>query len=236
MRVLRCIATVILIPFGFQLFGQSLINDTLFFYQDSLYGSRQSIFIDHNKNNKFYLKIGTFSFGDFDNQSYDYSINYFKDNNIVLKKRKIKGIASKWVILQQYKGNFYLYHPCDFLFHYRVSITDTTFIDWTGEGPVANKIIHFKRIDSKTFDFELSGIYDQNQKLRIHIIDNKKGIAIFEKIFDGRANIRYLMADADKIRNIPIFVNNCEYEKQLEQEFDAPDYDKLLKIKEGKNF
>lgn len=67
MRVLRCIATVILIPFVFQLFGQSLINDTLFFYQDFLYGSRQSIFIDHNKNNKFYLKIGTFSFGDFDN-------------------------------------------------------------------------------------------------------------------------------------------------------------------------
>ncbi len=71
MKSLRYIQTAILILVKFQLFGQSLVTDTLFLYQDSLHGSRQSIFIDHNKNNKFYHKIGNFNFGHFDNQSYE---------------------------------------------------------------------------------------------------------------------------------------------------------------------
>lgn len=230
MRALRYIQTMILILIGFQLFGQSIMTDTIFFHQDSVLGSRQSIFIDYDKNNKFYDRISIFSFGRFDNQSYDYSTKYLNDNDLKLTKRIINEPATKWIPLEQYKGEFYVYHPCDFLFHYRVSINDTTFIDWTGEGPVANKIVDYNRIDNKTFEFVLSGIYNQNCKLIIHIIDSKNGIAVFEKVLADRENVRYLMIDADKIRNVPIIVNNCEFEKQSELQFDEPDYDKLLRM------
>ena len=84
MRALRYIQTMILILIGFQLFGQSIMTDTIFFHQDSVLGSRQSIFIDYDTNNIFYDRISIFSFGRFDNQSYDYSIKYLNDNDLIL--------------------------------------------------------------------------------------------------------------------------------------------------------
>jgi hypothetical protein len=230
MRVLRYIQTAILVVIGTQFFGQSKIIDKEFLFKDSLLGSKQSIFIDYDKGNKYYNRISNFSFDSFDKQIYNSSINYYKDNNIALTKRQVNGIAKKWITLKQYKENFYVYHPCDFIAHYRVAINDTTFVDWTGEGPVAIKIIDFKRIDNKIFEFTLSGVYDQDHKLKIHIIDNKNGIAIFEKVLADGESIRYLMIDADKIRNLPIIVNKCEVHKQSELKFGEPDYDKLLKM------
>jgi hypothetical protein len=129
---------------------------------------------------------------------------------------------TNWVTLKQHKGQYYAYHPCDFLFHFRQSINDTTFIDWTGEGPVANKILEQKKIDSKTYEFILTGIYDQDRILIIHILDKKKGIAIFEEKRGKDRNV-YLMIADDKIKSVPIIVNHCPTQKQTELEFDAID-------------
>jgi hypothetical protein len=55
-----------------------------------------------------------------------------------------------------------------------------------GEGPVANKINEYRKIDQNTFAFILTGVYNNNSELIIHIIDQERGIAIFEKSSQGQ--------------------------------------------------
>jgi hypothetical protein len=124
----------------FQLFGQNIAKDTTFIFKDTVDGELQTIFIDNNKESTFYDRIANFNFLHFDNDSYKYSTDYFKEQNITLTKVKPVITWTNWVTLEQYKGKYYAYHPCDFLFHFRQSVNDTTFIDWTGEGPVANNV------------------------------------------------------------------------------------------------
>lgn len=225
MRV-KNIITVIIIVLSIPAFGQV---DTIFIQKDSLLGTAQSIFFENNSNSKFYDNINYWNFLTFDNESYKYSMDFLKENNLKLIKKKTVIPQTKWITLKQYKGAFYVYHPCDFYSHYRISINDTTFIDWTGEGPEANKIITQKKIDDKTYEFQLSGITNKNRKLIIHIIDNKKGIAVFEETSDNsKERYYYLMVASDKIKNVPLIVNNCETYKQIELRFDKPNFSELL--------
>ena len=229
MKTLRNILTIITIGLTFPAFGQA---DTVFIQKDSLLGTAQSIFFDNNKNSNFYDKISYWEFLLFDEDSYKWSMNFLKENNLTLTKRTPVISQTKWVTLKQYKGTFFAYHPCDFYSHYRISINDTTFIDWTGEGPIANKIIDQKEIDNKTYEFKLRGIVSEDRKLIIHIIDNKKGIAVFEETnSETDQHYYYLMIASDKIREVPLIVNNCETQKQLELYFDRPNYSELLKGK-----
>ena len=207
--------------------------DTIFIQKDSLLGTAQSIFFENNPNSKFYDYINYWSFlKTYDDESYKYTLDYLRENNLTLIKKTPVIPQTKWVKLIQYKGTFYAYSPCDFYSHYKISINDTTFLDWTGEGPEANKIINQKKIDDKTYEFQLSGIAKKNRKLIIHIIDNKKGIAVFEETSDN-SNERYyyLMVASDKIKTVPLIVNNCETYKQNELCFDKPNFSELLKNK-----
>ena len=55
--------------------------------------------------------------------------------------------------------------------------------------------------------------------------------AIFEEIKNGADKNYYLMISADKIKSVPLIVNNCETQKQLELQFEEPNYIELLKTK-----
>jgi len=227
MTILRNILIVIIIVLTFPAFGQA---DSIFIQKDSLLGTTQSIFFDNNRNSKFYDKINYWGFLNFDNQSYQNSMDFLKENKLILTKKTPVISQTKWVTLKQYKGKFYAYHPCDFYSHFRISINDTTFIDWTGEGPEASKIVAQKKIDDKTYEFQLTGIAKKGRKLIIHIIDSKKGIAVFEETNDeADKSYYYLMVASDKIRTVPLIVNNCETEKQWELDFDEPNFSELLK-------
>lgn len=216
----------------------TIINDTLFLEREKSVVYYHALFIDKNKSSKFYDEISCFGNGtmeDYEEEFYNSSLKYLKANNIILKRKIINELPSKWIIIYQYKGKFYTYCPSDFMYHYKINITDTAFIDYMVEGPVANKIIDFTKIDDSTFRFHLTGLCKQNRELVIHIIDSKNGIAVFEDKYintfggekeeDARTT---LMIDVNKIRNFPIIVNYCEQSKQNEFEFDKPDYKKLI--------
>ena len=228
MTTVRTIITVLTTVLTLQLFGQSVVKDTTFLFKKTVDGELQTIFIDNNKDSKAYNKICRFTFQHFDNESYKYSTDYLRENKLTLSKVKPVIPWSNWVTLKQYKNKFYAYHPCDFLFHFRQSVNDTTFIDWTGEGPEASKIIEQKKIDDKTYEFKLTGISAQDRKIAIHIIDTKKGIAVFEQTTNGTDKRYYLMIAADKIKSVPIIVNHCPTQKQTEQDFDKTDFKTLL--------
>jgi hypothetical protein len=216
-------------------FGQQSKLDTIFIRKDSLKGVSQSIFIETNKNSKFYENITSFKFGMFDKESYDNSLDYLKKNKIKLKNQKTVISSKRWVTLKKYNGQFYAYYPCDFYSYFKVSINDTTYIDWTGEGPVANKIKSQRKINDTTFEIKVTGIYEQDRTITIHIIDKTKGIAVFTETTAQNGKNHFLMIMADKIKTVPFIVNNCETSKQSELKFEEPNFDKLIKQKRKAN-
>lgn len=211
--------------------GQISVKDTTFLFKDTVDGQPQYIFIDTNLSSKFYKNIAGFGFGEDENKSYESSLQHLKDRRQKLIRRKPLIHNTEWVELKQYKSKFYVYYPCDFYNYYAHSINDTTFIDWTGEGPIANKIVAAKLINQKTFAFNLTGQESVKRNLIIHITDTVKGIAVFERIDKGKQKKYYLMIAADKIKAVPIIVNYCPYQKQSELSFEKPDFEKLLSSK-----
>jgi len=211
-------------------FGQSNQTDTTFLLRTNSDGIYHAIFIDPTKASKLYDRISNFTFYNFDQESYDNSLNDLKSNHISLTRKVITQVPKKWIPLYQYRNKFYVYYPCDFYFHFKVSITDTSFIDYTGEGPVANKINDFKKINDTTFKFNLTGI-EPNRNLIIHIIEKENDIAVFEENSQEKNKRYYLMISSDNVKNVPMIVNYCPTRKEMEFEFDKPNYSKLLEAK-----
>jgi hypothetical protein len=201
-------------------FSQKLKSDTVFIFKDSVKGYSQSIFLEKNKNSKFYNAITSFEFDLQDKKSYALSINFLRERKLKLKKQKPILPSTKWIVLKQYKGKFYAYHPCDFYTFYKVSINDTTYIDWTGEGPIANKILSQKKINDSTFELKTYGVNALEKKIKIRLINKELGIAVFEEIENVVFSNTYLMIMADKIKMIPFIVNNCGSYKQKELKFE----------------
>lgn len=172
-----------------------------------------AVFFDSDSASPFYRNIASFDFHEFDGQSYENSLRFLLERKQGLLKGKPVIPIRNWVVLKKYKGIYCAYYPSDFYTHFRQSINDSTFIDWTGEGPVANKISAQRRIDSTTYEFKLTGVEIPERLLTIRIINPEKGIAIFET-HRGNSDPEYrLMIDADKITRVPVLVNygTCKY-------------------------
>ncbi len=220
---------------GFKYDSSFTLNDTLFIFRDSVEGTAQSIFFDNNRNSHFYNDINGWSFQANDLESYTASINYLKEKNLKLNKKKPIIPYTKWITLKRYKGVFYAYHVCDYYHHYQASINDSTYIDWTGEGRDANQIVGQKKIDDQTYEYQLNGVVYHERKIHIHLIDKERGIALFEEVDpEFNENNFYYMIASEKIRSVPIIVNNCETSKQFELGFDNISQQEVNKIKEMK--
>ncbi len=204
-------------------------NDTLFIQKDSILGTQQSIFFDENKNSEAYGKISLFEMDEFDSEMYSNSLFQLHEDRISLKKERPKIPVIKWVSLYKYQGKYYLYKPCDLGSNYKVSINDSTLIDWTMEGPIANQINGQSQSAPNVYQFQLNG--DRFPPLTIYVIDSSRGIAVFQKESLDHSKNYVLMLDAKKINGFPIIVNNCIQHKQMELKFDNIDFEQILKTK-----
>jgi len=170
---------LILVTLLFPLIGFSQPKDTLFIQKDSIYGTSQSIYIAKNKSSQLYNRLLDLNFGEFDSESYSMSLSYLKEKNLILHKSTPVISETQWIPLVQYNKKLFVYYPCDFYSFYKISINDSTFIDWTGEGPIANQIFFQKKLNKKTYEFELISICGPTRKLTIHMIDQKKRNSYF---------------------------------------------------------
>lgn len=204
-----------------------LINDTLFIKKDSIY----SIFIDTSKKSDYYERLADFSMEDYEKDSYEKSLKYLKAKNTGLTKQNLDKVPRKWRDLYQYNGEYYIYYPCDLCSNYRISITDTAFVEYMCDGAIANKIQEYKNLDDSTFHFRTTAYFGSDDRLlTIYLIDSVKGIAVFQTEYLISGYSRYdLMIDVEKIREFPVIVNKCDYTKVLEMNFQYPDLKKLIK-------
>ncbi|MCF8407947.1 MAG: hypothetical protein K9G36_03145 [Crocinitomicaceae bacterium] len=219
---------LILVTLLFPLIGFSQPNDTLFIQKDSIYGTYQSIYIAKNNSSQLYIRLLDLNFGEFDSESYSMSLSYLKEENLILKKNTPVIPETHWIPLVQYNKKLFAYYPCDFYSFYKVSINDSTFIEWTGEGPIANQIMNQKKGKKNTFEFDLCSMYGPIKTVIIHIINPKKGIAVFETVSSNKERYYSLMIAASKINRVPLIVNQCDFQKQRELNFEEPDFNKIL--------
>jgi hypothetical protein len=211
-------------------YAQTAKKDTVFLLKEKRGNGYHTIFIDRDPRSEFYKPIADFRFTDDQERTYAHYLEYFKGQR--LPRFTNRKFPRKWILIHQYKNKFYAYYPSDFINHYQVRITDSTYIDYLGgEGPVANKIKSFSMVDSSTYCFRLTGELEQDRNLTVHIVDPQRGIAVFEEKVTGQKQRYFLMVAANKVRGLPVIVNYCRVQKEEEYDFKKPDYKKLLEMK-----
>ena len=215
-------------------FAQFNQNDTLFFVRDKTDSYYHRIFIDTNKESVFYSYIADFTIVNFDIDSYKSSLAYLYANKLFPRKNRVKDLPEEWVELEIYKGKTYVYSPADFYTHYKVKLTDSVWIDWTGEGPEATYIQSVTEGNSLTWQFVLKSQSYPQSEVTVQYIDKTKGIALFQRKYFNRSSkkieVKYqLMVDVKKMKGIPLLVNTCDNLKQDELEFDKIDYARMFK-------
>lgn len=222
-KTIRFATLLMILGISSQLFGQNKDSDRIYIKKDTINGVLHSIFIDNNKESIYYDAISNFEFDKYDEESYQYSLDNLKKQNLTIKKVPPIIPWKKWVPVYQYKGNLYVYHPCDFMFDFRVSLNDSTFIFWTGEGPIAKVIESQRKVDSLTYEFILN---KSSSKFIIHILDKENHLAYFEDVFIPENG--ELMIPIENMRSLPIIVNDCTVQKQLEFNFEDLDFEALM--------
>ncbi len=196
-----------------------LNGDTLF--ADTL-RTRIYIYIDPSRSSRYYNAICDFSVDKEEFRSY-YAVPS--------KKKKVPNdLPREWIPLYLYNGDYYLYAPCEWVID-KYKITDSVLISYgwmDGDyGFSYEKIIRH----SDSF-YSIDGIEDKPfaawSAIAIYIIDNQQGLAVFEYKYEDRTSRYGLKVRADKARQFPIIIHDCKW-KQLEYEFEEPDYEALLK-------
>jgi len=219
---------ILILSIGFNSCINSVKNNEYILLEEKLNGEYHTIFIDTSKNSKYYDQIANFSFNNFDQESYNKTLEYFKAHDLKLNKINIDSLPREWVALKRYKGKYYTYRPSDFIYHQKMKITDSTVIEYI-EGAISNKIISYELKNNKVFDLRLTGIHKIKRELIIQIIDKENGIAVFIDSENNKDKEYYLMIAADKIKNFPIIVNLCETGKQDKfEKFDSIDFKQLI--------
>jgi hypothetical protein len=103
-----------------------------------------------------------------------------------------------------------------------VSISDSLYVNHTGTEPLVYAITAYKQYGRNTFGFNLFGGYGSSSVITIHIVDRKKGIAIFEE-GQGEAVQYFPMIDISKMCRMPLMVNDCVGD--MPEEYNFPDVD-----------
>lgn len=209
-----------------QLFGQDttfiLKNRTKYFYH--------AIFFEPNKDSKYYRYVADFNFNEFDKRDYEGAVQKLKKNNPApFPSYNFGKLPRQWCLLFSHKGQLCIYSPSDYISNYQAAISDSTFIDYYGDGIMASRMQSFKQKNNKTYHFKLVNPSKNEKTLIIHWVDPLKGIAIFETP-DKESPYRFrLMVQADKVKNFPLIVNYCDKQKQEEFDgFDKIDFKKWL--------
>jgi hypothetical protein len=173
-----------------------------------------------------------FTFNRIDSATYSQWLNYLHEKDKTPpQKQIINGIPRKWCPLYIYQGKYYIF-PSPDGFGYDlgcVQISDSTYIEYGGEGPYPYRINAFEKTDSSKFKINISKFDTTQIIIDIYIIDREKGIAFF-----GNESNGILMVNADNIKLFPIIVDESDNrifypDGGYPIRFDKPDVDVLLK-------
>jgi hypothetical protein len=183
-------------------------SDTIFLLREK----GHTIYLEPNKNSFNYVSLSNFSHMELKNETF-----------------QILGLQSKWIPLYSYKSKYYLYLPCDLGTGSRISFSNNriSFEEFEIYSFAIDSKI--KKIDDTYYRFTYKDFEKKSVCLEIHIIDSKKGIALFKFISENRKISYRLMVSSENLKEFPLIVNNCISNRTKEVRFDEINFEKMLK-------
>jgi hypothetical protein len=199
------------------------LHDTLFFIKNTY----QQVFIDPDKSGKNHQKLIDLQWNTKTYAQWEVQRAKIREQDPnVLKKHVLKRLPRHWLPLEQYKGQLYLYKPCDNLFRHWVTIEQDAVIFLGGEAPEWYPIQGVQKFSPDLYELLLDSRFGEPpyRRIKIHL---KGDMAIFECIRETYASW-YLMCDAEKVLRFPLIINDCPERKAVELNFEDPDFKKIL--------
>jgi len=208
-----------------QCLGQAKKDSSIIFREHLTGGAYNVVFIESNKESRFYKKILNIP----SMVPHTETISLVRDTfAIPIKRFGLKLIAKEWYPLYLYKNKYYLYFPSDPGETKWIKITDSIISELHFDPGVVESIITEVNKNKEVIDIVFINRVEGRTRLKVHVIDSKNEIAVFEKV-DSAQSIFTLMVAVDKIKQHPILVNYCIDSRVNEWNFDKIDFKKILR-------
>lgn len=213
------------------LFAQKTKPDTNFIVREFDRGSYHAVFIEKDTASAYYDHLRDFSWNKFDSASYENSLKWiFKDQLLKMTHHPHVIIRGNWSQLFEYHGSYYLYAPSDWGNLCRVSINDSTFIQYNMDGPYASLITGCWGRAPKSLDLDLAGATTVLDYVRVHNINHIAGTALFEyHSRNGTSRFEFMVSD-DRANYFPVVVNYSHDRKMAEFAFDTLNVKKVFDL------
>ena len=203
-----------LLLFAIQLVAAQNVSDTVFLVNNNQVPKDGRVYIDPNKMSKFYKRI----------------IDFPKHSR-VKKEDELSNrfLPSKWVPVYLYNNQYFVYLPCDTGPNYRMLVSKKSIFMFGMEAYECTINISLKKINDKHFKLGYIDIqYKNTTFLDVYVIDKQRGLAVFRWSNKKTRDEYQLMVEADKIAQFQIIVNECNYSKTKEFDFDKIDFRQIL--------
>lgn len=165
------------------------------------------IFIDHNRRSKFYEPLLNFALNTSAQEQYDDFLKKQQDKTPVSLP---PDLPRQWVAVHEYQNDYCAYYPSDFGNQYRVLLKETAFIGFQMDGPELYRLASVERPDRSHWVLRCSS----GENIRLERIAPRSPVWRWK--FSDRT---YFMTPAETLRTLPLVVNYCKEQKQMEFDF-----------------
>jgi hypothetical protein len=213
---------------------EAQLTDTVFIERDTTQDYYHAVYIEKDRLAKTYKALQNFKYDHNDSIAYNAGYKVLKVRyRKPLKKYNITGLPKEWLPLYLYKGNYYLYSPCNTANIGMRVLTDSTLIYYSLDGPEPKPILDFKKLNTNKYALKSLPIYQfvKSSNIIIYIIDPEKMIAVWEDKTLPEAYRYKLYVAKESAGNFDMVVNQSVNTKLPEYQFDKVDFKALLKGK-----
>lgn len=204
-------------------------HDTIFL-KKRLSPDDNMIYIEKNRDSKFYKNLLNFDLDDQDGKEYIENLHELNKATKHYSKFKLPPFFKQWISIYEYKDSFYSYYPADFGVTNRRMVTDSTICYSNMDGFFLEAIISVTRPDSRTWNFTVRAENGISRHIIIHIINPQTKLAVWEALPDSISkNTRYhLYVPKEYADKYDMIVNYTTGDLPPEFEFDKTDFERLL--------
>ena len=206
-------------------------NDTDFISRKFYKHSYQKVFIEKNRNSKEYKSLLEIKMDDDDGSLYVNNLAGLTHIYHNFKSFINEDFPKNWLPLNNYKNRLYIYFPSERGESGRISLTDSTLIKWSIEGPSPQAILMVKQLNKVTWKITSKYFYNgwKAKRVIVHIIDEKSKMAVWEYLGEKGINQYNLCIPFEHAKEFDMVVTSCLQNRTNEFVFGKIDYKALLK-------
>lgn len=201
-----------------------IINDT-FFFRRATKPFIDMVFINKNRNNKFYQELQ-----EEENIDISYIYDFFKPP---FKKTNTSLLPDKWIEIISYNGEFYVYPSSNDWYNInRFIISDSMFITCLSD-PYIQPLKSLKKVSKNKFELTFFALDFQTKnkveaKMNIYEIDKKRQIFLFESFNSNDSSLYYFGTPIKNVFSFDLIDIKCERKSFAGVNEDKINYKKLI--------